>query len=360
MVAKLKLAEIARRTGLSIGTVSRVLAGKSNTSAHAKQLVLECARSEGVLQQISGSRMLFNHVLVCAPSRAYDARADVFYHQMIKGLRDEFREQDARLSFCPLEEDHSDAQLFLKCLSDPAVDAVIIVGNDDPKIHELACDLGKPAVLLNCLDREGRLDGVVPDHRQIGEVTAASLLSQGHRDILGMICLRRFTLVDRLQGIRDAFAARNMDYDEGNWLIETSGFSAEEAEHAMDLFLESRRREDYPSAVIASGDFMAAGIAQAFMRRNLRIPEDVSLVSIDGMNPSYTEGFTLNYCRVPCLELGAEALSLLQRRVAHPDAPVCNVRVCGGLVPGNSVQRFVASKARPAVVTHHRGLFYGD
>ncbi|VTP65895.1 Uncharacterised protein [Serratia rubidaea] len=37
MNGKLKVQEIARQTGLSISTVSRVLAGKANTSSSARQ-----------------------------------------------------------------------------------------------------------------------------------------------------------------------------------------------------------------------------------------------------------------------------------------------------------------------------------
>ena len=49
MDKKLKVSEIAARTGLSVSTVSRVLAGKANTSARARQRVLDCARELGVM-----------------------------------------------------------------------------------------------------------------------------------------------------------------------------------------------------------------------------------------------------------------------------------------------------------------------
>ena len=49
MEKKLKIAEIAARTGLSASTVSRVPAGKANTSARAREQVLTCARELGVM-----------------------------------------------------------------------------------------------------------------------------------------------------------------------------------------------------------------------------------------------------------------------------------------------------------------------
>lgn len=53
MDKKLRVAEIAARTGLSASTVSRVLAGKANTSEKARQTVLTCARELGVMQGLA-------------------------------------------------------------------------------------------------------------------------------------------------------------------------------------------------------------------------------------------------------------------------------------------------------------------
>ena len=50
MDKRLKITEIAARTQLSISTVSRVLAGKANTSEKARAKVLACARELGVME----------------------------------------------------------------------------------------------------------------------------------------------------------------------------------------------------------------------------------------------------------------------------------------------------------------------
>lgn len=60
---------IAARTGLSPSTVSRVLAGKANTSDKARRAVLDCARELGVMQGLAAGRLLLNHLLVFAPQR---------------------------------------------------------------------------------------------------------------------------------------------------------------------------------------------------------------------------------------------------------------------------------------------------
>ncbi len=62
MEKKLKIAEIARRTGLSASTVSRVLAGKANTSPRARELVLNAARELGVMDGDGGGAFVCSTV----------------------------------------------------------------------------------------------------------------------------------------------------------------------------------------------------------------------------------------------------------------------------------------------------------
>ncbi|PUW21567.1 cytochrome-c peroxidase, partial [Cronobacter sakazakii] len=53
MSKKLQVARIAEQTGLSLSTVSRVLAGKANTSEKARRRVRECAKALGVLENMA-------------------------------------------------------------------------------------------------------------------------------------------------------------------------------------------------------------------------------------------------------------------------------------------------------------------
>lgn len=359
MSGRLKIKEIAAQAGVSVSTVSRVLAGKANASASVRQKVLECAKAQGVLSEMSGGRFLFNNVTVFAPPRAFDVRTDIFYYRVIQGVRDAVARHDARISYCTLEEHDSDVQQFFRRISDPACEAAIVVGIDDDRVHEVAADVGKPCVLVNCTDRSMRLDAVLPDHQQIGEFSAAHLIQQGHRDILTVICLRRFTLERRLQGIRDAFAASNIPFEDQRHLITTSGFSEEEAEQAMNAYLDTYPATQYPSAILTGGDFMASGVISALQKRGYSVPDDVSVMSIDGFNLASIHAISLTSSHVPREELGQEAIGLLQRRLMRPAAPPCNLLLSGRLAPGESVKRIGNRRHKPAVSTKNHGLYKG-
>ena len=356
MGGKLKITEIARQTGVSISTVSRVLAGKSNTSAESRQRVLECARSNGVLTNLAASRLLFNHVIVFAPKRAFDLRADIFYYKVVQGIRDAIAQSDVHLAYCAIEENDADVPLFMQKMGSTACDAAIIIGIDDPHVHALAADIGKPCVMINCDVESMRLDAVSPDHQIIGRFSAKYLIEHGHRDILALMCLRRSTMERRLNGVREAFSAHNIAFDDNRHLVTTSGFAAEEAKEAVSAYLAKLERDQYPTAILAGGDFMASGAIAALLDIGLAIPGDISVMSMDGFNLAETHDIPLTAVHVPRDELGAEALRLLQQRITSPDAPFCHMLLSGKLVVGNSVKRLGNRKAKGATGQNH-GLY---
>lgn len=78
MDKRFKISEIAARTQLSVSSVSRVLAGKENTSEKARNKVLECARELGVMDGMAAGRLLLNSLVVFTPQRAFDERPTYF------------------------------------------------------------------------------------------------------------------------------------------------------------------------------------------------------------------------------------------------------------------------------------------
>lgn len=344
MNGKLKIKEIAAQTGLSISTVSRVLSGKFNTSEKAKQQVLECARQYGVLDDIATGRLLLNGLMVFAPTRAFDARSDIFYYKVIQGLNTALAPHEVRVRYCGLEENDSDAALFLEKMKDPLTEAALLIGIDDPYIHALAADLGKPCILINSFDRRMRLPSVSPDHRLIGEVATHYLIEQGHHRILNLLCLRRYTMDWRLQGIKDAFKDHNLAFDDSQHLLLVNGFSTAESERALGDFLQHCPDASRPTAILAGGDFMALGAMNALQRAGLRVPHDMSIMSIDGFNLLALHDVPLTSLHVPRDELGEEAVRLLQQRLAVPSRPTCNVLMHGTMALNASVKRIRASR----------------
>jgi len=355
MDKRLKIADIAARTGLSISTVSRVLAGKANTSARARASVLACARELGVMEGMAAGRLLLNGLVVFAPQRAFDERSDIFYYRVIQSLSKGLASHEVRLRYCALEENDSDAQLFLTRMNEADTQAAILLGIDDPHIHDLAVDVGKPCVLINCRDRRMRLPAVAPDHRAIGELAAQYLFEMGHREVMNVLCLRRYTMELRLAGIRDGWQSHNLSFNDQRHLLVVPSFSARESERQVGDWLRQIPAKSLPTAFLVGGDFMAAGTISALQKHGLRVPQDVSVMSIDGFNLAAIQDVPLTAVHVPRDELGTEAVHLLQQRLVRPQAPTGTLLLNGTLAVRESVRRIRPGKGRTAV--EREGLY---
>ncbi|PWC22351.1 cytochrome-c peroxidase [Brenneria roseae subsp. roseae] len=353
MKRNLKIREIAAQTGFSISTVSRVLSGKSNTSEAAKARILTCARQYGVLNHLATGRLLLNSLTIFAPQRAFDVRSDIFYHKVIQSIIDALAPHEVRVRYCGLDENDSDVPLFLEKMSDPETEAAMLIGIDDPYIHALAADIGKPCILINCLDRKMKLSGVAPAHQLIGELSVNYLFEQGHRDILTLLCLRRYTMELRLAGIRDAYQSHNLPFSDQYHLLALRNFSTAEAEQRVTAFLAECPAEQKPTAILAGGDFIAVGAVNALNQAGLRVPQDISVMSMDGFNLATIHDIPLTSVHVPREDLGEEAVRLLQYQLMRPDAPTGNLLLNGKLVIRDSVRRLRPSKTHAPVQDDH-------
>lgn len=345
---KLNIQQIADQTGLSISTVSRVLAGKNNTSTKARDLVLKCAKSQGVFDELSTGRLMLNNLIIFAPARAFDVRSDIFYYKVIQGILASTASHEVRVRYCAMEEENADAALFIAKMTDPLTEAVLLVGIDDPHIHQLAAEMAKPCVLVNCHDRHMRHDSVSPDHQTMGDFACDYLFAQGHTHIVTVQCLRRHTMELRLTGIKQAFARHHQTFSDSQHLLNTSGFGAQESEQALLEYFDSLPPEQpLPTAILAGGDFMASGVVAALAKRGLSVPGDISVISTDGFNLAEIHDVPLTAVHVPRDELGAEAIALLQRRMLRPDAPHTTQLLQGKLVVRNSVRKATGRAVTP-------------
>lgn len=355
MDKKLKIAEIAARTNLSTSTVSRVLAGKANTSDKARIAVLACARELGVMEGIAAGRLLLNNLLVFAPQRAFDERSDIFYYRVIQSINKALDPHEVRLRYCALEELDSDANEFLARIKSPDTQAAILLGIDDPHIHDLAADLAIPCVLINCRDARMRLPSIAPDHRTIGEFAARYLFDMGHREVVNVMCLRRYTMDLRLAGIKEAWQRQNLRFQSKRDLITVPSFSAREAQKRVAEWLDASGHRTPPTAFLVGGDFMAEGTVRALQERGLRVPQDVSVMSIDAFNLAAIQDVPLTAVHVPRDELGVEAVHLLQQRLIRPQATVGSLLLNGTLAVRESVRRIRPGQRRTAV--EREGLY---
>jgi LacI family transcriptional regulator len=190
-----------------------------------------------------------------------------------------------------------------------------------------------PTVLLNCFVPNHSLTSVVPAELLGGYVATLRLIRAGHRRI-AHVHGQSWTdpSRDRLRGYRRALAEHDILFDPalvlpGNWEPPT-GY-----EHTVTLM----QLDDPPTAIFVANDLMALGVYEALKERDLRIPEDVSVVGYDDREVAQTMRPPLTTVLLPHHEMGRQAAEALIDGHFGPEGRQPQIKVECPLVERDSV-----------------------
>ena len=114
------------------------------------------------------------------------------------------------------------------------------------------------------------------------------------------------TAVDRLEGYKNALAEAKIPYD--GTLVANGHYSrAESAKSAAKLLAIDPR----PTAIYASNDIMAIGVMDVIKEKNLRVPEDCSVIGSDNIDLAQFTSPALTSVNMPIYEISRAAVRLL-------------------------------------------------
>ncbi len=153
--------------------------------------------------------------------------------------------------------------------------------NNEPIIEELL-SYGK---ILGLFDHfhEGEWEPnriSVNFEKNTGEKTIDYVYSLGHRRIAIIDGnMNRFSSVQRHEGYLRGLQKHNLEI-RNNW-IRYSGITTEKGYAAACELLDSCDG-DYPTVICANNDSVAFGVYQAIEERGLCVPDDISVIGIDG------------------------------------------------------------------------------
>lgn len=104
--------------------------------------------------------------------------------------------------------------------------------------------------------------------------------------------------------------------------------------------LVQRIIDERVTGMLVHSDYLAIALAQALQRHGLRMPNDVSLISVDGFATMSTRPLTV--LRSSPQALASEALNLLLRRLRSPESPGWHVWIDPQLIDNGSVRNLNA------------------
>jgi LacI family transcriptional regulator len=310
------LEEIAKLSGVSKSTVSRVLNNQPRVSVATRERVWEIIESEGYRPNLTARGLASgrsNLVAAVIPVGLEQVTADPYYTILLTGIASAADAHDRFVVFSLAEPGfrHQVDELARQGV----VDGVIFsAARDEDPLAEALLESGKPFVSVGRSD-DGRVSFVDVDNRGSARQITAHLLRLGRRRVATIAGPSYATAaIDRLDGYRDALEAHGVPIREQ--LIFEGDFT-----EASGRLGAKRLLEHGPDAVFAASDRMAAGALTEILGSGLRIPEDIALVGFDDIPQAAEMDPPLTTVRQSVRQLGKAALEILLDLINNPPGP---------------------------------------
>ncbi|MFC0672618.1 LacI family DNA-binding transcriptional regulator [Brachybacterium hainanense] len=313
---RVTLRDVATRAGVSLATASKVMNGRADVRASTRERVAEVAASLGY----TGRRREDP-----APRRALlivfdDLSSPYSLHVLDGAVRAAARAKvELQVAIGADEAEGGPEVLSRAWLEDVArrgIGAVIAVTRPvDARHAAWSRQTGVPVIVV---DPESTSDTTLvtisATNWEGGETATAHLVGLGHRRI-GVVAGPEHSVParQRLQGYRSALEDAGIDLDPA--LVRRGSFSYEDGQSAAEELLAL---PDPPTAIFAVADSLAIGVLRTARSRDVRVPEQLSVVSFDDTLIATWSNPQLTTVRQPLASMGQVAVERAMALAADP------------------------------------------
>lgn len=324
--------DIAKLAKVSQSTVSKALNDRPDVSPETKKAILKIAAQYNFIPNATGkalkTRLTENIGVVF--HREDNPLRNPFFSRVLEGIEAETAYNHYNLVLHLMPE--SDKPDLPKMIRERQVDGIVLVGTNNEQFVRQLQKANVPLVLVDPRLYISDCSQVLIDNENGAFLATQHLIERGHRRI-GFISgdLSILSFMQRLNGYKKALKYYNIPIDQE--LIKAGGF---EAGYKWTKAL--LKLPEPLTAIFAAYDINAIYGYQAVHDFNLKIPDDISFVAFDDIEPAKMTTPPLTTVRVYKEELGSVAVrtlrEMIQGKLETPLTTVIPVR----LVERNSVR----------------------
>lgn len=335
--------DIARISGYSIGTVSRVINNRADVSTEARRKIEEVIREQNY-QPNSSARMLRQSISSEISVVIRGAR-NVFLQSLLEGVQIRIRDNGEIANVQFIKETDDEVAVAAQVQQNLKPKGIIFLGGSTKNFEEGFSKINVPSVLISADASNLGYDNLSSFATDDGDAAAravSELISQGHRriGILGGYPgdaegkRPHDSPARRIQGALQELEKDGIAFDlERDY--EECPFSAEGGYHAAEQLL--LRTPDL-TGVFAISDAIAIGAMRAFHDMGLRVPENISIVGFDGITAAMYSVPRLATIKQDVASLANKGVDDLLMRISYERSAV-HERIPYLYVNGESVAR---------------------
>lgn len=323
--------DVARTARVSLATVSRVLNNNINVKPQTRQKVLAVIeqlgfRPNAVARGLASKKTTTIGVVIPDISRAV-------LPDVVRGIEDIALMYGYNIIVCNSDNQTEKELRLINALLEKQVDGLLYMGERMTDEHIQLLQGSVPVVLCGTAHATSGLPSVDIDHEQAAYDAVAWLIQHGHRDIAMIAGMQvdPWTGVARVQGYRKALLESGILVNEQRILY--GKYRYRDGERLTEQLLQ----QDRPTAIFTATDEMALGAIHVLQDAHLRVPEDVSVISIGNLSLAEMVRPLLTTVAQQMYDIGAVAMRLLTKLIQGEAVTMTNVLIPHHLVVRQSV-----------------------
>ncbi|GIN69904.1 LacI family transcriptional regulator [Bacillus sp. J14TS2] len=273
---KVTIKDIARESGVSTATVSRVLSNRGYASEEIKEKVRSVAdqlnyQPNAIARSLKMDRTNTIGIVIPDISNSY-------FMKISRGIEDTLAEIGYSLLFVSGDENSNKEQKVMKVLLEKRVDAIVLAtSGENEEIIKKINHSGVPVILIDrkLESDELELDLIEEDNIEGAYQLTKYLIDQGHKKI-GIVngSLGVSTGRERYAGYKRALTEYNLELDEN--MVFNGSFTEEDGSNAVSHFLHKLEK---PTAILSVNNTMTFGVLLQLTKMGYTIPNDMVVAS---------------------------------------------------------------------------------
>ena len=275
--AKVRLADIAEKVGVSTVTVHNALSGNKGVSDELRQRIQNVADELGYqlpAEKRKELRTEESHTIGVLVAENYLAQYETFYWKMYQELAVNATEKRCFTAVEVLKKaDEMESLKLPACVEEKRIDGLIVLGEINKKyISKLKENMEIPLIFLDFYDKDLARDAVVTDNFYGMFLLTEFLFEQGIDELgfLGSI-FATSSIMDRYCGFMKSMLLHGKNIHQ-EWLIE-------DRDKLGQMGFELPKR--LPKGFVCNCDLAASMLIDKLRERGIRVPEDISVVGFD-------------------------------------------------------------------------------
>jgi LacI family transcriptional regulator len=312
--------DVAKKAGVGIGTVSRVINNSPQISPSTREKVLKVIKElkyqpSAMAQGLARKR---TNIIACV----VPFFTGYFYFELLNGVQQSLSNYGYDLILYNVDKLEKKEEILKRTIRERKVDGVLLISMPIPdKLVSKFRESKLPIVLVDSY--HDALNSIIIENKEGAFIATEYLINLGHRRI-GMIngCLSSVPAINRLEGFKAALDKYKIVYNDAlvinvslngdPEILHNDGFNKKAGYTAMIDLL--KLKENRPTAVFVSSDIQATGAIKAIQEHRLKIPTDITIVGFDDIELSEYLGLTTVH--QPMYEMGTLAVNRLMDKIA--------------------------------------------